>query len=277
MTNNLQFVKKLDVFDCDKVGDFIAEFVDRAGASGLSFREMSKLCGFSAPNYFQRVVTEKRSISVAAASKIAEALEFSDLQKEYFIVLAKLELPKYKDKNQLQTEAKNLKNRANKSLTHATEIHENWLHSVIFEMAMLKGFIMSAQNILASLKRSASIEEIQKSLDFLQRHKWLVPTDEKDVFNQAMVEFDPKYDRRAVDMLTVHRQHLDMAKHRLNDAATETEFLGLTTAIPFKKMPEVQQILRDAMDQIEYKVAGSGDADNVIIVHMSAFKVLDTV
>ena len=275
MTKNLRNVKIIDVFDFDSPNEILKHFVAYSTSQGVSLRELTRQCGLSSPNYFQKVIGENRHITVQSASKIADALGLTSIESEYWMTLVKIALPQFKNKKALLSEAQSLKERARRKKTQATEIHEHWIHSVIFEMAKIKDFDMSIQNIHSRIRKYTSLLEVERSLMFLLKHKWLVPTNTLDRYNQAAVEFDPLYDRRSIDMLTVHGQHLDMAKHRLNDDAKETEFLGLTTAIPFNKMPEVQKIMRQAMDEIEFKIATSSDCDNVIIIHMSAFRVTD--
>ena len=273
MTKTNNFSKEVDIFKFEDPLSYLKEFVSYFTDRGNSMRELSRKCGLASPNYFQKVLIENRSITLESSKKIAQFMGIKGHALDYWLALVKISLPNYKDKDRLKALAKAIQERAKNRMTLDTRIHENWLHAAVFEMARMDNFLMTTEGIHSRLKRHATLKDIASSLEFLLKHKFLIETKIPHRYIQASIEFDPYYDRRSNDMIEVHRQHLEIAKHRLNDDVRETEFLGLTTAIPFSRMKDIQRILRSALDEIEFEISKSAPCDEVIVLQVSTFKV----
>ena len=222
------------------------------------------------PNYFQKVLAKERGLTLPAAKQIAGGFGLSDKESRYWVLMVKLLAPRFKKKELIRQELESLRQLTVRKVSHDDSMHQSWLHSVIFEMANLPHFSMTPENIKQYIVKAVSEKDIQNSLDFLVGKKWLIPKDEG--YQATHTAFDPKYDKRSIDMIKAHREYLDMAKHRLNDPATETEFIGLTVSSHHRPFQKIQEILRQAVDDVE-EVAQTRQPDEVIALQISAFKV----
>ncbi len=272
MAKKLTDVQRPSPYPFESALEYLRTVVEKSQEVGFSFREMAKQCGFATPNFFQKTLESGRPLTLDAAKKIAKAFGFAEREREYWSLLVKLEASTEKRRRELERSVRAFRELAMRATTKDTDIHRHWLHAAIFEMARIPNLPLTVDRICGRLRGMATRGEVEESLAFVLKKKWLIPTEAADIYQQATIEFDPYYDRRSVEMIGVHRAHLDQAKHRLNDPATETEFIGLTTAMPRRLLPEVQSILRTTISQIERAAAAADDCDEIMVVQMCAFR-----
>jgi len=274
LERDLTSVKRPDIFSFDHPLEYLEDLLRRYVAEGYSYRELVSRCELGAPNFFQRILKGERKLTLKSAKAIASGFQFEANEADYWLLLVRESVADGPEKVNLQKQRSSLRQIAERKFRSDDSIHLSWLHSVVYEMAAIPDFQMTAESIQKRLKRKVSLDEIRQSLDFLRKKKWLVSKGQ-DRYRQNPIEFDPAYDARSIAMIDSHSAYLDMAKHRLRDDVRETEFLGLTVASSRKNFGRVQEILRGALDDIE-KVCGEPGADEVIAIQISAFKLTDS-
>jgi uncharacterized protein (TIGR02147 family) len=121
---------------------------------------------------------------------------------------------------------------------------KKWWNVAIREMSELPGFQEDGEWIQQKLLFSVSINEIRKSLKFLNKHKLLARYGslrrlncQGDVYKLSLSEF--------------HAQILDKAVESIYKVSSEERYiLGQTLAIDSKKFPEAKAILEEALEKI---------------------------
>lgn len=273
LSKALERLRRPDIYAYDDALVYLSEIVALAIDAGFSFRELVHACDLSTPNFFQKILRKERSLTLESAQSVAKGFQFDQEESQYWELLIKFSLPKFKKKDLIKSEILSFKKFKQKTHLDDDSIHENWLHSVVYELSGVPGFRLTSENIQRHLVRSSSLKEIQNSIDFLISKKWIIPQEE-DFFEPSPIAFDPKYDKRSVDMIAAHREYLDMAKHRLNDPVEKTEFIGLTVAMNSANFSKLQKLLREATDEAE-KLCARGEADQVVALQIGAFQVTE--
>ena len=144
-------------------------YEERKRSSLFSWREFSKLAGFTSPNYIQLVCEGKSRLSKTGVEKVATAMGLVASDREYFLAMerfgdAKSDSKKIQAFNEMQKIAK--ENRLRVVDGEAFKYFESWVNPVIRELAP----IMPGAKPLELARNCypvVSATEVRQSLDFM--------------------------------------------------------------------------------------------------------------
>ena len=113
-------------------------YEERKRSSFFSWREFSKLAGFTSPNYIQLVCEGKSRLSKNGVEKVAEAMGLAGADRDYFLAMerfgdAKNDASKIQAFNEMQKIAK--ENRLRVVDAEAFKYFESWVNPVLRELA----------------------------------------------------------------------------------------------------------------------------------------------
>ena len=94
---------------------------------------------------------------------------------------------------------------------------------------------------------------------------------EKNRYIPKDVTIETDNDLRNFDLQRNHNRFLQAAQLRLNDDLKDREFQGLTLSIPKSRLPELKDMMRDFVKQVNEKLDGPEEADLVLRLQMAAF------
>ena len=155
---------------------YIRDFYEeRKRSSFFSWREFSKLAGFTSPNYIQLVCEGKSRLSKNGVQKVAEAMGLAGADRDYFLAMerfgdAKNDASKIQAFNEMQKIAK--ENRLRVVDAEAFKYFESWLNPVLRELAP----IMPGAKPLELAHHCypvVSAAEVRHSLDFMCQAEFL--------------------------------------------------------------------------------------------------------
>jgi uncharacterized protein (TIGR02147 family) len=251
---------------------YLAAFLDAKKAGGESFRQVAKACGITSPNYFQQVIARKRNMTVATAVKVAAGFALDERARKYFVALVQFEHDPGADKEQILEKLRLYAKEQGRKSVRDVAIHSSWLHGVVWELARTEGFVFTLENVQARLGHIASKKDIEESMAFLKKQKWLVPSDVPGVMKQNEIHFEILDDVRRIDLQRTHLRFLEIAKHRISDDLDDREYRYLTIAVPRSKFPVIKQKIRDFHAEIWKELDGASPPETVVHLQICLFK-----
>jgi uncharacterized protein (TIGR02147 family) len=211
------------------------------------------------------LIQQKRKFSTEVARKVAKGLGLDNERTTYLLCMAKLlQKPESKKQYALLEEMKKCIDTSKRVKVKDKSIHSNWLHAIVFEMANLADFEMTAPNIQQALRQIARLEEIEETLKFLKQRGYIEKVGPDHRYKQKSISFTPINDVRQIDLQRNHMRFLDLAKHKINEELDRREFQGLTIAIPKRRLPEAKEALRQFIGQFRDEFGSFEDNDTVI-------------
>ncbi|MBR4915486.1 MAG: TIGR02147 family protein [Fibrobacter sp.] len=158
------------VFEFYDYRKYMREFYEeRKRVSAFSWREFSRLAGFSSPNYMKVVCDGKSRLSKAGVDRVATAMELVDYEREYFTLLVDYAetLDEGKKKLALARIRELSREYRVKMLDGDSYAYfESWLNPVMRELAPMN----PGAKPLALARMcypEASATEVRESLDFM--------------------------------------------------------------------------------------------------------------
>jgi len=242
----------------------------------MSARAFARACAITSPNYFKQVIDEKRNLTPLIARRVADALALNTLQKEYLLLLVKLNhsttiLAK---ENALHSMRKIILQSERQVVDdNDHDLRSHWTTTVLWEMLKLNNFNYDAEAIRERLRYAATLEAIQASMHYWEARGFIEKDPKTGTIKASPLEFRPSNDVRRIDIQRSHLQFLQMAQHRLNDPLSEREFQGLIVAIKKEKFATLRDLCREFINRVNELCAADAEADEVIRVQLSAFKI----
>lgn len=228
---------------------FLQDFYEekKSAARGFSYRQFSKKCGFSSPNFIKLVMDGSRNLSPQSVEKLIEGLGLKDQEAKYFrtLILFNQE-SKQESKAIYIEELKKLTPYQQRRMldTESVEYLSHWIYPVLREMAIHGGFKDDAYWISRRLTGRVSVKEIRKALKFLLDHSFIVKEDGRYVCPDRVVLSSDEMKSFAVRQY--HKAILVQAQEALEDLeVTEREFGALIFSLPEESIGELKGKLKE--------------------------------
>lgn len=166
---------------------YMQDFYDERKRTGaFSWREFSKLAGFTSPTYLKLVCEGKSGLSKVKMLQVSKAMGLTGYEEEYFsllVVLAKATKDADKKTTLLKMEKIALEHKARVVDSETFQYYESWKYPVIRELApMMPG--AQPRKLADECKEYVSAEEVRDILTFLVKAGFLKKDGEK-VFSQT--------------------------------------------------------------------------------------------
>lgn len=160
----------IHVFDYLDYRQFLADFYAARKHQGFSYRVFSRLAGLGAPNYLQLVITGKRNLTPAMASRFADACGLRADAAAYFQRL--VEFNQASDASEREecyaklTAFARYRNAQKLELAHAA-YHANWYIPAIRELCASPAFVPDPEWLASVLLPTIKPQEARRALDVL--------------------------------------------------------------------------------------------------------------
>ena len=166
---------------------YMQDFYDERKRTGaFSWREFSKLAGFTSPTYLKLVCEGKSGLSKVKMLQVSKAMGLTGYEEEYFsllVVLAKATKDADKKAALLEMERIAREHKARVVDSDTFQYYESWKYPVIRELApMMPG--AQPRKLAEECKEYVSAEEVRDILAFLVKAGFLKKDGEK-VFSQT--------------------------------------------------------------------------------------------
>jgi len=254
--------------------EFMRDFYEERKRSSLfSWREFSKLAGFTSPNFMQLVCEGKSRLSKTGVEKVADAMGLEGADRDYFFAMerfgdAKNDASKMQAFNEMQKIAK--ENRLRVVDAEAFKYFESWVNPVLRELAP----IMPGAKPLELARKCypvVSAAEVRHSLDFMCHAEFLKKVGE-DTYVQTEKVVTGSSEAIPLALRSMNRQMSKFATEAIDEVPPEKRHIaGVTLGISEETYQWLVQKLETLRQQVVAVAAKEKEYDKVYRLNLQLF------
>ena len=213
---------------------YMQDFYDERKRTGaFSWREFSKLAGFTSPTYLKLVCEGKSGLSKVKMLQVSKAMGLTGYEEEYFsllVVLAKATKDTDKKATLLKMEKIALEHKVRVVDSETFQYYESWKYPVIRELApMMPG--AQPRKLADECKEYISAEEVRDILAFLVKTGFLKKNGDK-VYTQTEKSVTGSPEALPIAIRAMHKEMGNMAVRAVDRySASERYFTGMTIGV----------------------------------------------
>ena len=247
-------------------------YEERKRRSVFSWREFSKIAGFSSSSYMKVVCDGKSKLSRVGVERTGAAMGLVGFEMEYFRAMVEY--------GQAATEAK--KKAAYEKMLGIAKVHkvrvmegdlfefyDSWQNPVVRELApLMPGATPGEMAKMCYPEVSAS--EVQRSLNFLMKAGLLKKAGD-DAFELAETSIRGTPDATRLALRGMHREMSKLATPAIDLPVEERHFSGVTMGLSRESFNKIENVLDECRRKIVAIAAEDKDIDQVYRLNLQLF------
>ena len=247
-------------------------YEERKRRSVFSWREFSKIAGFSSSSYMKVVCDGKSKLSRIGVERTGAAMGLVGFEMEYFRAMVEF--------GQAATEEK--KKAAYENMLAIAKVHkvrvlegdlfefyDSWQNPVVRELAPLMPGATPGE-IAKKCYPEISAAEVQQSLNFLTKAGLLKKAGDSS-FVQAETSITGTPDATRLALRGMHRQMSKLATPALDLPVEQRNFSGVTMGVSRESYERIVKVLDECRRQIIAIAADDKDIDQVYRLNLQLF------
>ena len=245
---------------------------ERKRRSVFSWREFSKIAGFTSSSYMKVVCDGKSKLSRIGVERTGQAMGLVGFEMDYFRAMVEY--------GQTETEAK--KKAAYENMLAIARVHkirvmegelfefyDSWHNPVVRELAPLMPGATPGE-IAKMCNPEVSAADVQKSLNFLTR-VGLLKREGRDAFVQAETSIAGTPDATRLALRGMHRQMSKLATPAVDLPVDERHFSGVTMGLSRRSYERIASLIDEFRRQVIAVAAEDKDIDQVYRLNLQLF------
>ncbi|MBQ5463909.1 MAG: TIGR02147 family protein [Fibrobacter sp.] len=247
-------------------------YEERKRRSAFSWREFSKITGFSSCSYMKVVCDGKSKLSKIGVEHVGAAMGLAGFEMEYFRAMVQYG----------QAESAEAKKDAFRKMLAVAKVHkvrvlegdlfayyDSWRNPVVRELAPLMPGATPG-DMAKMCYNETSAQEVRESLDFLTRSGLLKKTD-GDIFELAETSVTGTPDATRLAMRGMHRQMAELATPALDLPKDERNFSGVTMGVSKETYGRIVDVLDECRKKIIAIAAEDKNIEQVYRLNLQLF------
>ena len=247
-------------------------YEERKRRSVFSWREFSKIAGFTSSSYMKVVCDGKSKLSRIGVERTGAAMGLVGFEMEYFRAMVEF--------GQAATEEK--KKAAYENMLAIAKVHkvrvlegdlfefyDSWQNPVVRELAPLMPGATPGE-IAKKCYPEISATEVQQSLNFLTKAGLLKKAGDS-AFVQAETSITGTPDATRLALRGMHRQMSKLATPALDLPVEQRNFSGVTMGVSRESYERIVKVLDECRRQIIAIAADDKDIDQVYRLNLQLF------
>lgn len=247
-------------------------YEERKRRSVFSWREFSKIAGFSSSSYMKVVCDGKSKLSRVGVERTGAAMGLVGFEMEYFRAMVEY--------GQAATEAK--KKAAYEKMLGIARVHkvrvmegdlfefyDSWQNPVVRELAPLMPGATPGE-MAKMCYPEVSAAEVQKSLNFLMKAGLLKKAGD-DAFELAETSIRGTPDATRLALRGMHREMSKLATPAIDLPVEERHFSGVTMGLSRESFNKIENVLDECRRKIVAIAAEDKDIDQVYRLNLQLF------
>jgi len=254
--------------------EFLKDFYQERKPYGFTFREFSKIAGYSSPVFLKLVIEGKANLSEVGTERVANAIGLASADAEYFRILVAMN--QSKDAEQKKRLFKELRSiaKANKVKIVGEDqydYYESWISPVLRE-ALPHMAKSNASEVADTLTFKSSAAEIRKSIQVLL-NAGLLSQNADGSFAQTNRKISTgDLEIPSLAVRDMHRQMGELAVRALDAVPVEDrDISGLTLGVPESVLPRLRAEIAEFRRRIANIVTESPETDRVYRLNVQFF------
>ena len=245
---------------------------ERKRRSVFSWREFSKIAGFTSSSYMKVVCDGKSKLSRIGVERTGQAMGLVGFEMDYFRAMVEY--------GQTETEAK--KKAAYENMLAIARVHkirvmegelfefyDSWHNPVVRELAPLMPGATPGE-IAKMCNPEVSAADVQKSLNFLTR-VGLLKREGRDAFVQAETSIAGTPDATRLALRGMHRQMSKLATPAVDLPVDERHFSGVTMGLSRRSYERIASLIDEFRRQVIAVAAEDKDIEQVYRLNLQLF------
>ena len=251
---------------------FMRDFYEeRKRCSAFSWREFSKIAGFSSPSYMKVVCDGNSKLSRIGVERTGAAMGLAGFEMDYFRAMVKfgqadVESKKVAAYEEMLSIAKVYKVRVLEG--DLFEFYDTWRNPVLRELAPLMPGATPGE-LAKMCYPEVSAQEVQESLAFLTKAGLLKKTEGKLVQSETSVKGSNDATRLA--MRGMHRMMSQLATPALELPVEERNFSGVTMGLSRESYSKIENLLDECRRKIIDVAAEEKNVEQVYRLNLQLF------
>lgn len=251
---------------------FMRDFYEeRKRCSAFSWREFSKIAGFSSPSYMKVVCDGNSKLSRIGVERTGAAMGLAGFEMDYFRAMVKfgqaeVESKKVAAYEEMLSIAKVYKVRVLEG--DLFEFYDTWRNPVLRELAPLMPGATPGE-LAKMCYPEVSAQEVQESLAFLTKAGLLKKTEGKLVQSETSVKGSNDATRLA--MRGMHRMMSQLATPALELPVEERNFSGVTMGLSRESYSKIENLLDEFRRKIIAVAAEEKNVEQVYRLNLQLF------
>ena len=246
-------------------------YEERKRCSAFSWREFSKIAGFSSPSYMKVVCDGKSKLSRIGVERTGAAMGLAGFEMDYFRAMVKfgqaeVESKKVAAYEEMLSIAKVYKVRVLEG--DLFEFYDTWRNPVLRELAPLMPGATPGE-LAKMCYPEVSAQEVQESLAFLTKAGLLKKTEGKLVQSETSVKGSNDATRLA--MRGMHRMMSQLATPALELPVEERNFSGVTMGLSRESYSKIENLLDEFRRKIIAVAAEEKNVEQVYRLNLQLF------
>ena len=247
-------------------------YEERKRRSVFSWREFSKIAGFTSSSYMKVVCDGKSKLSRIGVERTGTAMGLAGFEMEYFRAMVEY--------GQAATEAK--KKAAYEKMLGIAKVHkvrvmegdlfefyDSWQNPVVRELAPLMRGATPGEMAKACYPE-VTAAEVQKSLNFLTKAGLLKKAGD-DAFVLAETSIRGTPDATRLALRGMHRQMSRLATPAIDLPVEERHFSGVTMGLSRESFSKIENVLDECRRKIVAIAAEDKNIDQVYRLNLQLF------
>ena len=247
-------------------------YEERKRCSVFSWREFSKVAGFTSSSYMKVVCDGKSKLSRVGVERTGAAMGLVGFEMEYFRAMveygqAEAEAKKKAAYEKMLSVARTHKVRVMEG--ELFEFYDSWHNPVVRELAPLMPGATPG-DIAKMCCSEVSAADVQKSLNFLTR-AGLLKKAGQDAFVLAETSIRGTPDATRLALRGMHRQMSELATSAVDLPVDERHFSGVTMGLSNESYRKIENVLDECRRKIIAIAAEDKDVDQVYRLNLQLF------
>ena len=252
---------------------YMRDFYDeRKRRSAFTWREFSKIAGFSSSAYMKVVCDGGSKLSKIGVERVGVAMGLAGFEMDYFRAMvrygqADTEAKKKAAYEDMLAVAKQYKVRVLSG--DLFEYYDSWRNPVLRELAPLMPGATPGE-LAKKIYVETSAQEVRESLDFLTR-TGLLKKNEDGMLAQSEASVKGAPDATRLALRGMHRQMSELAAPALDLPKDERNFSGVTMGVSRETYARIVDVLNECRKKIIAIAAEDKNIDQVYRVNLQLF------
>lgn len=259
---------------------YLHDFYDwKKRTSTFSWRDYSKMAGFISPVFMKQVCEGKANLGKKATVKVADAFNFTGIERDYFFNLVMFAQAKTDDKKhfayaEMQSIARASK--VNLVGAEAYKYYDSWVHPVVRELApAMPGAV--PKEIAGKCIHDVSAKEVKDSIDF-QVHAGILKKTDDGKYLQTDKLLGGDTQSMSLAVRSMNRQMATFAVDAIDRFAADERYVaGVTMGVSNDAFAKVVEVLKKCREQVLEIVANDDKVDQVLRLNLQLFPLTEKI
>lgn len=238
------------IFHYQDYREYLGDFFENRKSSvhGFSWREFSRLAGYSSPVFMKLVIESKTNLSAAGIERVADAVDLVGIEKSYFRALVHFNQEKNPDKKRnFYAELRDLAAPSGAKVLSEDQYdyYNKWYHSVIRERITQVEDQKDYKSLGESLVPSVGTREVKKAIEVLKSNG-LIEENQEGRLEQVDSKITTGDEFVSLAVRNLHKQMAELAAQSIEGVEkAKRDISGITLGVSQQGFERMQHELAE--------------------------------